>query len=98
RAAPPLGDAEGLPRLRHRVRLPPAPRHLVLGAAVTAQLVAADLRDGAGERARLPCALLERGPEERLAPLQLLSLERREPRQRGAARPVGHPRPAAAGG
>ena len=51
-------DVGRVPHVGHRVRLPPAPRHLVLGAAVPAQLVAADLPDRVGERHGVPSALL----------------------------------------
>ena len=48
-----------------------APRHLVFGAALSAQLVAADLRAALGQRDGVSPALLERAGQEQLGGLDL---------------------------
>ena len=90
------------------LRVPPAPRHVVLGAAVADQLVAPHVRVRARQRHGLPPAVLLERRQEQLAQLQLLRLEQAEPRRRrqthrrrharaaqarGARRPGGRPAP-----
>ena len=87
-----------LPDHRHRLRLPPASRHVVLRTDDAAQLVAPDLRRAAGQRGRLPPALLRPGRGQRQRSLQLLRVEPRQPGHRRGPDRRRHPRPAQAGG
>jgi hypothetical protein len=79
-----------------RLRVPSAPRHLVLRAALPAQLVAPDERAPARQRARVPPAVLGAADQERLAPLQLRRVEPREPLRRREAHRQRHARAARA--
>src|ERR1041384_7388437 len=62
-------DQRRLSHDRHRLRLASAPRYLVLGASMPAQLVAPDLRASFGQRDGLPPALLHGARREHVGQL-----------------------------
>ncbi len=69
-----------LPDHRHRVRVAPAPRHLVFGGTVPDQLVDADLSDQKRQLYGVPPSLLERAGRKHVVGLQLLRVEHEVPR------------------
>ena len=90
RAAPAHGLLRQLPLGRAGLRIPPPPRHVVLGAALPAQLVAPGLRHRAGQLHGVPPALLGEPVANRLAQLQLLPSGTRPAARspRGRSRPT----------
>ena len=75
RAAPAHDGARRVPEGRPRLPVPRPPRHVVLGAACAAELVAAGVRDRVGELDGVPPAVLRRADQEQLGGLRLRRVE-----------------------
>jgi hypothetical protein len=84
-------DVGRLPDHRDRLRVPPAPRHLVLGADVPDQLVDAGVPGEQRQRHGLPPEVHDAGDQERVATLRLRGVEQVEPPGRREAHRQGHP-------
>ena len=96
RRPPPSHDgAQPVHERRPRTPVPLASRHVVLGAAAAAQLVAAGVRDRVRELDGVPSAVLRPRDQEHIVRLRLRRVEPHRAPAGGQAGQEGHPRPAA---